>query len=191
MRDQRISLERLASLDRERFVATCGGFFEHSPWIAQAVWDRANPTGSESSDSPPNFFDSLTELYGVFMVVVRESGEEQQLALIRSHPDLVGRLAKEGRLTNESTREQRAAGLDALTPEEVELFDSYNTRYREKFGFPFVICARENRKESILRAFPARLIRDRQEEIAGALEEIGKIAWLRMADAIEEAVEEE
>ncbi|MCP6756244.1 2-oxo-4-hydroxy-4-carboxy-5-ureidoimidazoline decarboxylase, partial [Klebsiella pneumoniae] len=89
------------------------------------------------------------------------------------------RLAREGQLTTESTREQSAAGLAALLPEEIDLFERYNADYRSKFGFPFVICARENKKEAILAAFSVRLKNTREQEIDTALTEIAKIARLR------------
>ena len=88
-------------------------------------------------------------------------------------------------LTAESQREQAAAGLKELSPDEVSFFENYNREYRERFGFPFVICARLNKKEAILRAFPQRLKNSRDEEIATALDEIFKIAQLRLADLIE------
>jgi OHCU decarboxylase len=118
------------------------------------------------------------------MRTVAEAGTEAQIALIRAHPDLVGRLAREGRLGAESTSEQAAAGLTELTPEEADTFERYNAAYHQRFGFPFVICARKNRKDAILAAFPERLENDREREIETALEQIGEIAWLRMTDAI-------
>jgi OHCU decarboxylase len=116
--------------------------------------------------------------------VVRSASTDEQLGLIRAHPDLVGRLAREGRLTRESTGEQAAAGLDQLSTDEVAAFERYNAEYLERFGFPFVICARENRKDAILAAIPKRLANSREQEIATALAEIDKIARLRMNDAI-------
>ncbi len=95
-------------------------------------------------------------------------------------------MAREGRLTKESTAEQSAAGLTQLTPEEISAFDRYNTAYRSKFGFPFIICARENKKATILAAFPVRLKNSRQQEIQTALAEIAKIAKLRLLDAVSE-----
>ncbi len=87
-------------------------------------------------------------------------------------------------LTNESRTEQKSAGLTNLTPDEIERFREFNQRYREKFGFPFVICARLNKKEPILQAFPVRLANSRQQEIEAALEEIFKIAELRLQDLV-------
>ncbi|MFP4375151.1 MAG: 2-oxo-4-hydroxy-4-carboxy-5-ureidoimidazoline decarboxylase [Spirochaetaceae bacterium] len=166
-----ITLSALNDMPHEQAFSYCRGFFEDSPWIVeQALRERP--------------FASLEAFHAACLRVIDEAGADKQLALIRSHPDLVGRLATEGRLGAESTGEQAAAGLSELTPAEAETFDRYNAAYHERFGFPFVICARKNRKEAILEAFPARLQNDREREIVTALEEIGEIAWLRMADAI-------
>jgi allantoate deiminase len=168
---RRPTLAALNGMPRDAFVAACGLFFEHSPWVAERAWDRRP-------------FASVAQLHEAMCGVVRAASPDEQLGLIRAHPDLVGRLACEGRLTRESTGEQAAAGLDALSPEEVTAFERHNAAYRERFGFPFVICARENRKDAILAAFPKRLQNAREQEIATALAEIDKIARLRMNDAI-------
>ena len=169
----RVALSELNRRDRAGFVAVCGPLFEGSPWIAERAW-RGRP------------FPSLDALHRELVATVRDAAREEQLALIGAHPDLVGRLARQGRLSHESRGEQAAAGLQELTAEEVARFEELNREYRGKFGFPFVICARENRKEAILAAFPARLAHTRGEEIDAALVEIGKIARLRLADAVRE-----
>jgi OHCU decarboxylase len=107
---------------------------------------------------------------------------EQQLALIRAHPDLVGRAALAGTLTRESNGEQASAGLNVLSPTEIELFQKQNAAYRAKFSFPFVICARLNKKEAILAGFEQRLKNSSMQEVQTALEEIFKIAELRLRD---------
>ena len=114
------------------------------------------------------------------------AGEERQLALIRAHPDLAGRAALAGQLTRESQAEQRAAGLEAtaLDPAEIARFESANFDYRAKFGMPFVICAREHQRSSILDALAARSQNERATEIQTALDEIGKIAWHRLTDLV-------
>lgn len=169
----RMTVRELNGLARAGFVEVCGPLFEGSPWIAERAWERRP-------------FASREELLGALVRTVEDADEAAQIGLIRAHPDLVGRLAREGRLGRESSAEQRAAGLDAASPEEAELFDRYNRAYRARFGFPFVICARENRKEAILAAFPVRLAHGSREEIATALAEIGKIARLRLLDRISE-----
>jgi 2-oxo-4-hydroxy-4-carboxy-5-ureidoimidazoline decarboxylase len=159
----------LNAADRATFVAAVGFAFESSPWIAEAAWERRP------------FFD-LDALLGCMNGIVLESPLERRVALIAAHPDLAGRVAREGRLTPASANEQASAGLDRLGSEEIARFDALNTAYRKRFGFPFVICARENTKDSILRALDTRLRNDRDTEIATALGEIGKIARLRLAD---------
>jgi allantoate deiminase len=168
---RRPTLRQLNGMDREAFVAICGPLFEHSPWIAERACSKRP-------------FGSISDLHENLIQTVASSNQEEQLALIRAHPDLVGRLAREGRLTGESAAEQAAAGLNSLTSPEIAVFESHNAAYREKFGFPFIICARENRKEAILAAFPRRLNNSREQEIAAALAEIYKIARLRLADAV-------
>ena len=167
-----MTLDDLNHLDRAAFVATLGGVFEHSPWVASRAFE-ARP------------FLDLADLHDMMVKAVAAASDDENLALICAHPDLVGRLAREGRLTRESTAEQSAAGLHALTDEEAAAFDRYNAAYRDKFGFPFIICARENKKVAILAAFPTRLDQDRETEIETALAEIYKIARLRLADLIE------
>ncbi len=109
--------------------------------------------------------------------------------MIRAHPDLVGAAALAGTLTRESTGEQAAAGLDpgSLTPEEIAEFAERNAAYKERFGFPFVICARENRKASILAGLRTRIDHSAEQERQTAINEIGKIAWYRLADLIIDA----
>lgn len=167
------TIREINGLDREAFVARFGHLFEESPWIAAEAW-ASRPWPSPDA------------LHAALLAVVAASSEEQQLALIRAHPDLVGRAALVGTLTRASTAEQRAAGLDpdALSPEEIARFQEANAAYRERFGFPFVICARKNRKERILAGLDARVQNDRSTEIATALGEIGKIAWYRLADIV-------
>lgn len=167
----KVPLSQLNLLSREEFVRSVGPVFEHSPWIAAATW-------------PQRPFASVTALHEALCQTVRAADETRQLTLIRAHPDLVGRLALAGELTRESTSEQASAGLDKLSPEEIALFQTNNAAYKEKFGFPFVICARLNKKEAILKGFQARLQNSRPQEIQAALAEIFKIARLRLDDAI-------
>jgi 2-oxo-4-hydroxy-4-carboxy-5-ureidoimidazoline decarboxylase len=160
-------LSHVNELSTDEFVRLVGPVFEHSPWIAASV-AAARP------------FASVATLHSAMCEAVRHAGEEFQIALIRAHPDLVGRVV----LTAESKGEQASAGLTDLNPEEVALFDRYNREYKTRFGFPFVICARLNKKDAILRAFPVRLQNSPGDEITTALAEIFKIAHLRLADLI-------
>ena len=162
-----LKLAEVNALDPELFTIRIRPVFEHSPWVA-ARTASARPFGSRE------------ELHAALCRTVRQAREDEKLALIRAHPDLVG----DALLTNESRAEQKSAGLTDLSPEEIERFRDFNQRYREKFGFPFVICARLHKKDAILKAFPTRLENSRAQEVETALGEIFKIAELRLHDLL-------
>jgi 2-oxo-4-hydroxy-4-carboxy-5-ureidoimidazoline decarboxylase len=167
-----IEIANLNLLDEPSFVALVGPIFEHSPWIAQVAWSKRP-------------FASIDRLHSTMREIVASSDRDKHLDLIRAHPDLVGRAALEGKLTSASKAEQASAGLGQLSGIEIGQFKAYNAAYREKFGFPFVICARLNKKEAILKGFEVRLRHARDQEIQTALEEIYKIAYLRLQDIVE------
>jgi OHCU decarboxylase len=153
----------------DAFVDRYGGLFEHSPWVAEDAWEKRP-------------FEDREDLMGKLAQAMYEAPRERQLALIRAHPDLAGRAAVEGTLTPDSRREQASAGLDRLSPDEYEHFTRANTAYRQRFGFPFVVCVREHDKASILASAEARLQNDPETELRTALGEIAKIARLRLED---------
>jgi OHCU decarboxylase len=161
----------LNELGREGFLRVIGPVFEHSPWIAELTWAKRP-------------FESAATLHRALCETVLASDDPRKLALIRAHPDLAGRAARAGTLTPASTCEQASGGLDKLSAEEAALFDTYNREYRERFGFPFVICARQNKKEAMLAGFERRLKNSLQQEIEAALAEILKIAELRLHDLL-------
>ena len=165
------TIAEVNAFQRDDFVRVIGPVFERSAWIAEMAWARRP-------------FPTVAALHDALCRSVQEAGLEKQLALIRAHPDLVGRAALAGTLTSESTKEQASAGLDKLSADEIATFKKYNEAYQAKFGFPFVVCARLNKKEAILAGFEKRLQGSRQEEIQAALEEISKIAWLRLRDIV-------
>jgi len=146
------------------FVARYGSVVEHSPWVVERAAAR-RPF--------PDVADAI-------MAVLGEATPEERLSVIRAHPELAGRAAIAGTLTAESQSEQASAGLDRMTREEFERFDALNAAYRERFGFPFVICVRRTDRAGILRAMAERLEHDRETEVATALEEIGDIVRLRL-----------
>ena len=159
-------------MGRGEFVARFGSLFERSPWIAEGAW-RARP------------FDGLDGLHAAFVRTVREAPEERRVALIRAHPDLAGKAALAGELTEESANEQASAGLDRLSPEEYERFHRLNAAYREKFDLPYVVCVRDNTKETIFAGAERRLSNTREEEVEAALAEISRIGRLRLEDLVE------
>jgi 2-oxo-4-hydroxy-4-carboxy-5-ureidoimidazoline decarboxylase len=169
MTAQQVTLQEINALDQDDFVKKLSVLFEGPPWIVAQAW-HALP------------FTSLEHLHQALCAVMYNAPVEQQVELLQAHPDLVGRAALAGTLTPASTNEQAAAGLDRLSPEEIAIFSRLNQAYRDRFGFPFVICARENKKDSILAGFDARLHNSREQEIEIALGEVAKICYLRLND---------
>jgi len=140
--------------------------FEHSPWV------------EERADARPSSGDRHADL----MAVLHDATPEEQLALIRAHPELAGKAVIDKTLTAASAAEQASAGLDRLTPEEYDRFHALNAAYRERFAMPFIICVRLTDKAGILAAMERRLANSRDEEVATALEQIGEIVRLRLQD---------
>jgi len=166
-----IPLARLNRLDRPAFAEALGGIFERSPWIPERAWSRRP-------------FSSIGDLHAALCAVVEAASAEEKLALVRAHPELAGKPKRVADLAAESRREQAAAGLDDIAASQGEELARLNRAYREKFGFPFVICARENPSGSILRVLAARLDRSVEAELGAALEQIGRIAYFRLLDAV-------
>jgi 2-oxo-4-hydroxy-4-carboxy-5-ureidoimidazoline decarboxylase len=162
-----IPLDALNEADRQTFAAALGAVMEHAPWVADEAYGKRPFAGIAA------LFQAMTE-------AVRNAGEERVRALIEGHPDLAGKAAREGTLTADSTAEQAAAGLDRLSEEEFAAFHRLNDAYRRKFGMPFIVCVRRHGKESILREFERRLHNDAASERKAALDEIFRIAALRL-----------
>jgi len=150
------------------FVARYGGIYENSPWVAEQVQELLD--GSVD----------LEQLATLMADCVDNASREQRLELICAHPDLAGKAQISDELTVESTAEQASAGLDQCTPDEYARFQSLNSSYKSKFGFPFVLAVRDSSRAQILAAFEARLGNDTDLEFETALEEIHKIARLRL-----------
>lgn len=158
------------SLAYEEFVTRYCGIYEHSPWVAEETHETAARV------------EDVNELAEIFANCVDQAGDERKLALIRAHPDLAGKAAISGQLTEESTSEQSSAGIDQCSPEEFERFHELNSQYKEKFGFPFVMAVRDSHRHEILAAFKSRLANDSQTEFETAMREIHKIASLRLQE---------
>lgn len=170
----RLTLDEVNALDRDGFLARLGGVAEHSPWVAEAAFDRRP-------------FASLTALHAAMAGAIAAADEGRRLALLNAHPDLAGRAAVAGELTDSSKGEQAAAGLDRLTAEEMTRFQELNQAYVGRFGFPFIMAVRHADKRQILAAYARRVGNDRAREFATALAEVGKIVWMRLLDAIRHA----
>lgn len=163
------TLAELNTADRAAFTAALGHLFEHSPWVADETWPRRP-------------FRDAGHLHAELCATMRAAPRDRQLALIRAHPDLAGRLAQQRQLTAESAREQASAGLAALTADELAAFQKLNATYLARFGFPFIICARLSNKSAILAAMESRVGNSPDAEFSTALGEIEKIAQLRLQD---------
>jgi len=155
-------------MNEAEFVTRFGGIYEHSAWVAQEVAAEAIAT------------NDLAEIATLMAECVDNASSERQLALICAHPDLAGKAQVAGELTADSTSEQASAGLDQCSAEEYAQFQDLNTRYKEKFGFPFFMAVRGSSRADILAAFAARLDNDATTEFETALAEIHQIATLRL-----------
>ncbi|MFM8555957.1 MAG: 2-oxo-4-hydroxy-4-carboxy-5-ureidoimidazoline decarboxylase [Betaproteobacteria bacterium] len=169
-----ITLAQLNGASREEFAHLLDGTYEHSPWIAMRAWERRP-------------FSTLAALKQALVATVRDSSREEQLQLIRSHPELAGKAMVAKTLTAESTNEQGKAGLTQCTPAEFDLIQSLNARYNEKFGFPFILAVRGPRgaglgKRAIIEAFQRRVNNHPDFEFAEALRNIHRIAEIRLDD---------
>ena len=163
----RLNLAVINEMDRDAFVAAVGPTFENAHWIAQAAWSRRP-------------FASIDALHAAMLDVVREAPEERRLAFLCGHPELAGREAQAGTMTVESVGEQRSAGLDALSRDEMSEMQQLNRTYRERHGFPFIIAVRRNTKQQIFEALRSRAAASTDAERRGALEQIGFITRGRM-----------
>jgi len=165
---------RPSEMDRETFVETYGGIFEHSPWIAE---------GAHALELGPAH-DTAIGLHNALCRVFRSAPQDARLEVLQAHPDLAGKLAAAKRLTAESTNEQASAGLDALTDAERETFQRLNNAYVEKHGFPFIIAVRDHDKAGIMDAFQTRIDNDTGTEFAEACKQVERIAHYRLKDIL-------
>jgi 2-oxo-4-hydroxy-4-carboxy-5-ureidoimidazoline decarboxylase len=169
-----MTLAELNALDRDAFVATLRGIFEHSPWVAERAF-AARP------------FASVGALHAAMVAAVDATGEAQQLALIRAHPELAGRAMIRNELTADSTREQAGAGLTACSPAEYARLLDLNARYNAKFGFPFILAVKGYDRAGILGEFARRVERERPTEFAEALAQIARITRFRLDALVADA----
>lgn len=165
---------RPSAMSQSDFVARFADIFEHSPWVAE---------GAFALELGPAH-DTATGLHHAFCRIFRSASHDQRLAVLRAHPDLAGKLAAAKQLTAHSTDEQASAGLDALTDAERANFTTLNTRYQDKFGFPFILAVKGLTKADILKAFTQRVDADPDDEFAEACQQVEKIALLRLRDMV-------
>jgi 2-oxo-4-hydroxy-4-carboxy-5-ureidoimidazoline decarboxylase len=169
--DRPIRIADLPRLSAEDLVARLGGVFENSPWVAQVI-------------APKGPFTSVEQLHRAMTEGVRHASEQQRINLLTAHPELAGKAARAGQMTAASTREQSRAALDDLSRADYARFDRLNKKYREKFGFPFIIAVREHTRESIFAAFEQRIAHSREQELEAALQQVFTIARYRLEELI-------
>jgi OHCU decarboxylase len=166
-----MELHTLNTAPIHQFLELIGGPLEGQTWLAERI-------------APQRPFATVQDLIEAFQVAIQGASESEKIALITSHPDLAGKAMIDNTLSATSQQEQAAAGLNRLTPTEFDQFHQFNNAYKQTFGFPFVICARENTKDSILGAFATRLAHLRADEIAIGVGEVFKILRLRLLDVV-------
>ena len=162
-----LKLSDLNVCSKDDFAAALANVFEYSPWIAE-----------QAAVLRP--FAGVSELFAAMKSVVDRAPEEVLIALIRAHPDLANKTQRAAGLTAESNAEQNSAGLDRLSDAEYEAFERVNNAYRSKFGFPYIVCVRRHTRDSILRDFERRLPNDAAAEMRTSIDEICRIAALRV-----------
>ena len=166
-----LTLETLNAADEAGFTALLDGVYEHSPWIAARAWAKRP-------------FATLAQLKRGLVEAVRDASREEQLGLIRAHPELAGKAAVRGELTAESTREQSGAGLNQCTPEEFDRLQSLNAAYNQKFGFPFILAVRGYDRHGIIAEFARRIENTPQQELQTCINQIHRIAQFRLDDLV-------
>jgi 2-oxo-4-hydroxy-4-carboxy-5-ureidoimidazoline decarboxylase len=170
-----LTLDALNAMDQRSFVQALGDTVEHASWVAELA-------------APRRPFGDMAALLRAMTEAVNSSGDDRKMDLIKGHPDLAGKAARAGTLTNDSKAEQASAGLDRLSETEYATFHRLNDAYRTKFGMPFIVCVRRHGKQSILRQFEQRLRNDAAAERATALAEIMRIVALRLDQRIDAPV---
>jgi len=159
-----------SSLSREAFVAAFADIYEHSPWVAEQAYDLG-----QGAD-----LDQIETLHARMSTILLSADHARQLAVISAHPDLAGKAAVQGQLTEASTHEQAGAGIHQCSAEEFQRFTELNSVYKAKFAFPFIMAVKGSDRHQILAAFEARIHNPVDTEFACALAEINKIAMFRL-----------
>jgi 2-oxo-4-hydroxy-4-carboxy-5-ureidoimidazoline decarboxylase len=173
--NESVSLSQLNTIECDEFVHLLSDIFEHSPWIPRYAW-KCRP------------FESVSDLHSSMVTVVESSTEDEQLGLLRAHPELAGKEARDGVLTESSTSEQSQAGMNALSKDELLEVAQLNSQYLEKFKFPFIIAVLDNTKEDIFRKWNLRLSNRRELELKTCLEQVYLIGKLRLTALTGEAI---
>ena len=169
--DKLLTIDDLNGMTDSEFAASFGDVAEHSPWVAERAAGARPFAGREAAAQ-------------AFAAALRGAARDEQVAVLRAHPDLAGRAAVMGELAEDSRKEQAGAGLDRLTPEEFERFTVLNAAYKERFGIPFIFAVKGATKELILAAFEERLANGREDELKNAIDNVCRIMRFRIEDRV-------
>ena len=164
------SVSDVSGMSKEDLIGLLGGIYEHSSWVAERLYD------TKKKDE----WKTVGDVYRAMKEIVDESSMDEKLELLKAHPDLCEKIERLKTLTKASQEEQGRAGLDTLTEQERTTFQTYNTNYRTKFGFPFILAVRNATKYTVLSAIQGRIDASYDTEFAGALYQVHKIAWMRL-----------
>jgi 2-oxo-4-hydroxy-4-carboxy-5-ureidoimidazoline decarboxylase len=182
MAESNPSVIELLSRPDEDVIAFLGPIYEHSSWVAEILVAQV---GTQRQRGDAGAIETVSALAAKMKSIVNESSADQKLALLRAHPDLCEKVSKLKDLTAESQTEQGRAGLQSMTEEEMSTFQANNTLYRQRFGFPFILAVRNATKSTVLAALQGRVNRSYQDEFATALEQVHKIAWMRLLSKLD------
>ena len=170
----RFSLDKINQMPRSEFVVFLGSVVEHSPWVAEQLWDDHRP------------FESILSLHQTIVGIVEAAGPQVWIEVLRQHPELSGKEADEGTLTKFSVTEQSGLGLNQLPKEDYFKIRDFNRQYRDKFGFPFVVCVRLLKsRDELYGAQNSRLSNTSEIELRKGIEQVYEIARLRLETLIE------
>ncbi|WP_435273987.1 2-oxo-4-hydroxy-4-carboxy-5-ureidoimidazoline decarboxylase [Psychrobium sp. nBUS_13] len=162
-----IHLNTLNTATQEEFTELLAEIYEHSSWIPNKVWSRRP-------------FANIESLHDEMLKIVEDSSIEEKLVLLRAHPQLAGKEAKSGKLTEASTEEQSSAKLNSLNRPEMNEITALNKLYMETHHFPFIIAVKGHTKDSIFEEFRKRVNNPTNDELNKAIWQVGLIANFRL-----------
>jgi OHCU decarboxylase len=161
------------SQSAEAFLKTFENLYEHTPWFVE----KSLPLVLADKK-----YNSLEKFHELLSNIMLNADSDLQDNLIVAHPTLAGKKAQNNELTDFSTTEQKSAGLSDCSDSEIELFEELNREYFAKFDFPFIMAVKEKNKSDIILQFKERIENSKNQERSNALDEINKIAWLRIKE---------
>lgn len=165
-----------SELSQKDFLQHYSSIYEHSAWVAESLWSQLEVSFERSC------FDTIEAVMAQMKYIVNTATREQKLSLLRAHPDLAGKAALAGELTEDSNKEQAGLGLDQCSAAEYETFQELNKCYKAKFNFPFIMAVKGATKEQVIAGFESRKNNSVNDEFQRAIDEVHKIAGFRLAE---------